>query len=102
MKAPTARQKAQTLVALIRQEYPDPKSYSKIDLDGLKIPDDWYCVGIAAQRYSGKHFPDAGVPFATVPIPAYITLPNDHGDFEDAWLALTNYYERSFMFEASL
>ena len=86
MKAPTAREKAEAHVALIRQEYPNPVRGNFPSTNSIE----WYCVGVAAQLYSREHHQE--VPFRAYMLES-ITHPNDSGDFETAWKALVDYYE---------
>ena len=93
MRTQTAREKAEALVALIRQEFPNPR---RMD-DDSTLQGEWYCVGAAAARYLREYKIHRGwyIDYSV----ASITEPNDQGRFEEAWLALTDCYEDKFIDE---
>ena len=83
MRTPTARERAETHVALIRARYPNPKRMSD------PHPNDWYCVFMAACHY------DSGPQQREIDHREIIKL-NDTGQFAAAWAKLTDCYERQF------
>jgi len=84
MRTQTAREKAEAHVALIRHEYPNPVSYTK------RPSGDRYCVYDAAVLYVQTH---SGIMPGQSGIIAQL---NDASRFEEAWGALTDYYESEF------
>ncbi len=92
MRTQTAREKAEALVALIRQEFPNPRR-----MDDYSRQGEWYCVATAAYDYHFNH--DMPDPDSLGWSKKSITEPNDEGRFEDAWLVLTDCYEDKFIKE---
>ncbi len=94
MKAPTIRQKAEAHVALIRHEYPNPRAVGQ-GLHGVQKAR-WYCVGVAACRFGREHGGPRNPDVSIGGPDRHIATLNDEGHIEEAWGALTDYYEGKF------
>lgn len=91
MRTLTAREKAETRVALIRQQYPNPKKAGDRHFS--------YCVTIAACLYESDKSLSIELRSFQYPIYAHraIGKVNDAGRFEEAWNMLTDVYEEHYL-----